>query len=161
MLKKNHFDKRLVKTRGTWGGLVECNRNCTWCAIGVTRPVVRLFTGTLFLLRGRSGVRDPLTQRGGRAAPRPAGTPRVDNIFRVYSRQFSRGGVALIAVVHRGFAPVHRPSSPLLLVSLPRPPPPARPSFLSPSRVLVSAAISPGPGEPLRSAPRDAPRSRL
>lgn len=29
---------------------------------------------------------------------------RVDNIFRVYSRQFSRGGVALIAVVHRGFA---------------------------------------------------------
>lgn len=30
----------------------------------------------------------------------------MDNIFRVYSRQFSRGGVALIAVVHRGFASV-------------------------------------------------------
>lgn len=36
----------------------------------------------------------------------PRRNTRVDNIFRVYSRQFSRGGVALIAVVHRGFASV-------------------------------------------------------
>lgn len=34
----------------------------------------------------------------------------MDNIFRVYSRQFSRGGVALIAVVHRSFAFAPPPS---------------------------------------------------
>lgn len=43
----------------------------------------------------------------------------MDNIFRVYSRQFSRGGVALIAVVHRGFASV--------------------PTFFAHSRVLTTA----------------------
>lgn len=55
---------------------------------------------------------------------------RVDNIFRVYSRQFSRGGVALIAVVHRGFASV--PPSPSL-PSSPLPPPPPLPPLSSTS----------------------------
>lgn len=45
---------------------------------------------------------------------------RVDNIFRVYSRQFSRGGVALIAVVHRGLASAFPPSSLLLPLLLRR-----------------------------------------
>lgn len=113
--------------------------------------------GTLFYLRGhvRSGVRDPLTQRG-RAA---SWNTRVDNIFRVYSAggrgQFSRGGVALIAVVHRGFAsvpsssltPVHTAASSTRLLSSRSPPAVSRPS---------TAFRGHSPPESLRSAPREA-----
>lgn len=122
------------------------------------RSIVRLFTGTLLFLRGhvRSGVRDPLTQRG-RAGP---WNTRVDNIFRVYSEggrgQFSRGGVALIAVVHREFAsvpsssltPVHTATSSTRLLSS-RSPPSHR------SRPF-SSVRGHSPPESLRSAPREA-----
>lgn len=125
------------------------------------RSIVRLFMGTLLFLRGhvRSGVRDLLTQRGGRAAP---WNTRVDNIFRVYSMgrgwgrgQFSRGGVALIAVVHREFASV------TIFFTHSRPHrhffhPPAILSF--PSGLLPPVLVTVrnhSPPESLRSAPRE------
>lgn len=100
--------------------------------------------GTLLFLQGhvRSGIRDPLTQRRTpyrvRARARAPENTRVDNIFRVYSRQFSRGGVALIAVVHREFAFV--PPSSLLTTST-QPGLPLSFSLSHSSSVLSRAAI--------------------
>lgn len=125
---------------------------------GVARSIVRLFAGTLLFLQGhvRSGVRDLLTQRGGRAAP---WNTRVDNIFRVYSEggrgQFSRGGVALIAVVHREFASV--PSSSLTPVLAATSSTRLLFSRFPPARSHPSSSVrGHSPPESLRSAPREA-----
>lgn len=96
----------------------------------------------------------PWPSEEDRAAP---WNTRVDNIFRVYSKrgrgQFSRGGVALIAVVHRKFAfvpsssltPVLAATSSTRLLSSPFPSSPSRSSVRGHS-----------PPESLRSAPREA-----